>query len=43
MLWSFALALVLAPVLAFFVCCIAKDRRRTRELQDALKNSRLVL
>lgn len=43
MLWSFAMFLILVPALAFVVCCFAKDRRRTKELQSALNNSRLVL
>jgi hypothetical protein len=43
MLWSFALFLILVPALAFIVCSIAKDRRRTKELQSALNNSRLAL
>jgi len=44
MLWSFVLFLILVPALAFLVCSIAKDRRRTKDhLQNPLDNSRLAL
>ena len=42
-MWGLVLFFALGPIFAFIICCIVKDRKRTRELQSVLSQSKLIL